>query len=181
MVCWVHGANSSGQVFNYIIDRMPEHEHVRFEYKVTTPLRENLERLEAFVALHGCEIVVGHSMGGVMAALLMARGKIKKGVAISSPLAGMLIGNFVPFIQVLIDLRITNPLYGELRRHRFDDRFLSIVATGFEPGYNDGVVPCASQRALCGGKKLEFVTNHYEVMLNKEVATAISGHVFSNE
>ena len=178
MICWIHGAYSTGQVFNYMIDHVPDHESYRFEYNTRTPLSTNLENLSTFLRDHNCTQAVGHSLGGVMVAVMMSRGIVTRGTAIASPLAGMFIANFFPVFQLLSDLRSTSPLYSEVRGHKFDDNFLSVVATGFDGGYSDGVVPLWSQNSIKGGKKIKIPTNHYEVMLSPDVARAISAHMF---
>lgn len=178
MICWIHGAHSTGQVFNYMMDHVPPHDSCRFEYDTRTPMATNLTQLTEFLAEHRCTKAVGHSMGGVMAAVMMSRGLIDRGVAIASPLGGLMIANFFPFYQLAHDLRSFSPLFDEIRGHTFDESFLTVVATGLDRGYTDGVVPLWSQTHIKGPKKVKVETNHYEVMLSPTVAAAISEHMW---
>ena len=179
MICWVHGANSTSQVFNYLIGCVPEHDAIFFEYSCRNPLSENIEALTEFLKRENCTRVVGHSLGGVMGAAMMARGHADRATAIASPLGGIFAANFFPLYQLFSDVRSTSPLYCELRGHSFDESFLAIVAEGLDRGYTDGVVPLWSQRALKGVKSETFHTNHYEVVLSADVGRAISDHMFA--
>jgi hypothetical protein len=127
---------------------------------------------------HDATMAVGHSLGGLMAAVLMRREMIERGATIASPLGGLFIANFFPMVQILSDVRSTAPLVSDLRNHQFDDRFLNITAAGLNRGYTDGVVPLWSQNALKGVKRSTVETNHYEVMLSPKVAQMISDHMF---
>lgn len=169
---------STPNVFNYFMERMPEHDALFFEYTVDVPLAVNIARLEKELAPFKVDAIVGHSLGGVMASLMVARGKIKKGAAIASPLGGFTISNWLPINQMLIDTRSWAPIYRELRNHKFNEDFLSVVARGFDSGESDGLVPVYSQTALTGCKRIDVDTNHFEVMLLSDVAEAIRDHIF---
>ncbi len=179
MICWVHGAFSSSTVFNYLVSQMPDHDPVFFEYSVETPLAENVAALRKIMMKKKCRAMVGHSLGGIMAAEMVRSGMVEQGVAIASPLGGFLIGNFIPFTRILNDTRSNSPLIRGIRQHEYDDKFLSIIARGFDGGDSDGVVGVPSQMALKTVKMKDINTNHFEVVLHNDTVKAVKEHLFS--
>lgn len=176
MICWIHGAFSSDRSFNYLRANLPKHDHISFEYDALRPLDENIKTLSVLLADNKVTSVVGHSLGGVMAALMVSRGLVKNGVTIASPLGGFHLANLLPINQLLLDVGSMRPIYHEIRGHSYGDNLLSIVATN-DGGKSDGVVSTISQMAAkCKTTRVEL--NHFEVLLDPSVSDLIKGHLF---
>ena len=175
MICWVHGAFSSSRSFNYLKQFAPKNA-LMFEYSVNTPLESNIETLSRLLEQNPVDAIVGHSLGGVMAAIMVKRLGISKGVAISAPLRGFMIGNLFPFSQVLADTASWGPTICEIADHTFDDNFLSIVARQGNTA-SDGVVPVRSQLGAQGSRINYVDSNHFEVLLEPDVGQLIQKHL----
>lgn len=176
MICWIHGAFSSDKSFNYLRGNLPKHNYISFEYNALSPLAENIQTLTELLKEHEISGVIGHSLGGVMAALMVARGYAQKGVTIASPLGGFHLANLLPVNQLLMDVGSMRPIYHEIRSHKFGNKLLSIVAS-HDGGKSDGVVSISSQMAAkCKTSRVEL--NHFEVLLDPSVSQLIQGHLF---
>jgi pimeloyl-ACP methyl ester carboxylesterase len=174
MIAWIHGAFSTSRSFNYLIHYLPDNA-LRFEYSETDPLEYNIERLVDEISKTPVRGVVGHSLGGVISAIINKRHGIK-GAAIASPLGGFGIGNVFPMMQVLQDTAsLTSPIIRELKSHKFSNDFLSIC-TELPNRNTDGVVPLRSQMALKGSVQKKVDTNHFEVLLDPRVGAYLDEH-----
>jgi len=176
MICWVHGAKASPRSFNYLLGLLPDHALMMYEYRVETPLRDNIARLEELAAAQSITRFVGHSLGGVIAAEMVKRHG-GKGVAIASPLGGSDLANFMPVSQMLFDVASLQPIFRGLNAHTFNTDFLSIVASN-DGGYSDGVITVKSQKGARGSLLAHFDANHFEVLLDPAVAELIRNHLF---
>lgn len=172
MIIWVHGAFSTGRCFNYL-KQFTNVPNIIFEYSESTPLIQNITRLEGIVENNPITGIVGHSLGGLMAAIVNKRHGIR-GVAISSPLGGFPIGTLSP-LRVMRDTAWSSPIINEIVHHNYGDDFLSICShtTGNK---TDGVVPLKSQLAIRGGLKKTLDCNHFEVLLEPKIGEYLSDH-----
>lgn len=176
-VCWIHGAYSSDRAFNYLRTKLPSHRRLVFEYDVRTPLELNLESLSQLLDSITVDGIVGHSLGGVMAALMVKREYAPRGVAIASPLGGFPVANFFPLTQLLVDVASTRRTFTELKAHNFEDKLLNIVAS-YDGRWTDGVVPVNSQLSVKTDLVEKVHMNHFEVLLDEKIGEMINDHIF---
>lgn len=177
MIAWIHGAKSTARSFNYLRSLLPEHPALVFEYRVETPLEKNIAALSLVLDQTPVKAIVGHSLGGVMGALMKIRHNVPRLVTISSPLAGSAVANFLPISRMMYDVASWRPVYGEISRHEFDPTTRCIVSTN-DGGFSDGVVTVASQMNCRGAEIIKVDINHFEVLLDPYVADLIQEHLF---
>lgn len=180
-IAYIHGARSSNRSFNYLVERLPEHEVLSFAYSCEIPLSQNIERISEELSAAQPDAIIGHSMGGLIAASYKMRNPSPKLVTIATPYNGSMAATMMRlFSQLFRDVCTTNPLFRRLQRHQYDHSFLAIVTTGQERDAfrSDGVITISTQKALTGCKYLMFPINHFEVLMAPEVAEAIEDHLF---
>lgn len=179
-ICYIHGLNSSRRSFAYVASQLTEdgpNGDVLIDYNSRQPLEDSVRQVLRFVPKDEPVILVGHSLGGVIAALIAQRAKanITKLVTISAPLGGSKFAAFARWvasgIPLLGDITTTSPAIVELKTGKIVIPTLSIISTGgslptsSEP--NDSVVSVSSQRALASAKKVEINANHFEILLHE--------------
>lgn len=175
MIMWVHGAFCTPEVFDFMLAQLPPHDHVLHSYSANTPLLDNLANLEDAIISNNITKIVGHSYGGLMAAVMKMRGIVDIGVALAAPLAGFRIGNYFPITQTLIDTRSRNPIFSELRQHTFDERFLTIV--GHQYVWSDGLVSVASASAIRGSSRADVRSTHWKCLKHPQITQRIADHL----
>lgn len=172
-ILYIHGANSTHRSFNFLKTKLREHEALYFEYDTHKPCQSNIVLAQNIV--DGCEpdAIIGHSLGGVITAYLHTTAKR---VAIASPFAGSALANWFPmYSQLMRDVATTSSLIRGIRGKEVDpDRFLAIVANGLDGNGFDGVITSRSQMALSGASYLSYNLNHFEVMVDFDVAEQIN-------
>ena len=189
-VVWIHGLNSSHHSFGYLIKALPKHNHVLIDYNSHQSLRSSLDQVRA--KLPGGELVlVGHSLGGVIAALLAAEEpeRVKRLVTISSPFRGSRAAAtlrwFPGSLPVLGDITPRGEFMSTVTSLQLEVPTLSIISTGghlpTSPEPNDSVVAISSQRALRFGKKVEIKLNHFEVLMSEKTAKLLNDFIFTEE
>lgn len=181
-VAYIHGAKSTRRSFNYLVELLPEHEPVFVEYLSSTPLEQNIKTVTKRLLKEEPDAIIGHSLGGVIGAFAKLKMPHTRMVAIASPFGGVFMANFLRFQgQMYKDVGSWNPLFHQLHVSEFDASMLALVATGSEAETpaTDGVVPVASQTALVGCLYEEVALNHFEVLMDEDVAKIIESHIFN--
>lgn len=170
---FIHGANSTRRSFGYIRQVMrTRHTPHFFEYDTHVQCVKNIEACQRMVDEIKPHVIIGHSLGGVMAAHMKTDARR---VSIASPFGGSAIANWLPmYSQLMRDVATTSPIICALRRMEFaEDKFLSIVANGLDGGGFDGVVSVTSQKTLKGPDYRMFDLNHAEVLLDEFIVSVI--------
>ena len=170
-ILFIHGANSTQRSFAWLAPAITDDPY-HFEYDTNDPAFSNIARCQETVDKIKPDVVIGHSLGGVMAAYLKTDAKI---VTIAAPFGGSAIANWLPsFSQLMRDVATTSPLIRGLRNKAVDGkRFLSIVANGLDGGGWDGVLSHSSQTALKGPTYVVRDLNHFEVLVDEKVLSVI--------
>jgi pimeloyl-ACP methyl ester carboxylesterase len=150
---------------------------VLIDYQSRQPIEDSVRQVLRFIPKDEPIALVGHSLGGVIAALIALRGyaNVSKLVTISAPLGGSRFAAFARWvasgIPLLNDITTSSPAILELQNRKIVPPVLSIISTGGslptsnEP--NDSVVSVSSQRALSYAKKVEINANHFEILLHE--------------
>lgn len=170
---YIHGANSSKRSFAYLQPRIQTpHEAVYFEYDTNTPCAINIATCQKLVERIAPQVIIGHSLGGIITAYLDANAKK---VTIATPFGGSAIANWLPmYSQLMRDVATTSSVIYGLRRREMDpNKFLAIVANGIDGDGFDGSVSTVSQMTLRGPDYRVYDLNHIEVLLDDQVISAI--------
>lgn len=186
-IVYIHGLNQSSHSFNYIRDKLPEHDAVALNYSSHQPLRDSMQDVRDKLP-KGRFTLVGHSLGGLLAILMAAEhvDRCDKVVTISSPLAGSKAAAglrwFPGHPKIIEDITPTSPKIELISQLKLHLPTLSIISTAGalpvarEP--NDGIVTIESQRALTFGKKIEVKANHFEVLMHEKTVKLLLEFLF---
>lgn len=185
-IWYVHGAGASGRSFTWLQTQLPAHTPHLFSYGVSDGLALGIERLGAAMAA-APGLVIGHSLGGLIGAGVIAQPACRGLVTLAAPFGGLSVMLFLALFrkaQVLRDLSPFNPVLHALGAAVMQSQkpFLPIVATSglsFLPGANDGVVPVASQTAIDAAPYQTLAVNHFETLLSPEAATLITAFILT--
>ena len=179
-ICYVHGAGASERSFVWLQKQLPSHAPYYFTHSVKDQLSASIMGLSSFVIENDITMIIGHSIGGVMAAACVDCPSIEKIVSLCSPFGGMRYAEYMYMYsreQLFYDMRQYGPILSAIRAKSITKPHLAIIGTKslpFTSEPNDGVVTVVSQTALYGPHYEITALNHFEVLLSKEVAGLIS-------
>lgn len=181
-IIYVHGANSTGNSFNYIAHQLPSHSPIYFGYETNTDLKPAIETLTEILMRLGPGVkVVGHSLGGIISLLAADYQPGTKIVTIASPFGGSQVAGALRWIS-------KNPLFHQIYPH--SELISSLHAKEHQPEAvlpitacsgryfgkrGDTIVSLSSQQALSSLRD-RYVTlpyNHFEILQSKEVVQHI--------
>jgi pimeloyl-ACP methyl ester carboxylesterase len=180
-ICYIHGLNSSHHSFAYISKELGG-SVLSINYNSYQPLDKSIVQVAMQLPTNEPIILVGHSLGGVIAMRIAAVGmhNIQKVVTISSPLGGSraaLFASMLSGLPVLRDIVPGSVHIKAIAKMPAPCPVLSIITTGGLPmpasAPNDSVVTVASQMALTFAEKVEIKASHFEVLLHDETVNAI--------
>ena len=181
IVYYVHGAGATRLSFRWLIDRLPVHTVQYFDYHTDEGLSPCIDRLGKTVAVGPPCVVVGHSLGGVIAAAMAPLPPVQGVVSICAPFAGLPSATLLAMLrpnQLFRDVSSLNPALRRIREGVVEHKkpHLAIVGDYGLPlcgSDNDGVVPVESQMAIPGLPYSMFNLNHFEVLLSSDVSIVI--------
>lgn len=174
----IHGLNSTSHSFNYILEKFEPDwpgKVTLVNYDSHRPLREILEQVKRQLPKSDDLVLVGHSLGGVVAVLLAhdMADFISHVITISSPIGGSKAAIALQWLPnsppILHDITPGSP-YIKLAQTKPSCPVRSIITTGGhlptsgEP--NDSVVTVASQKASPATKKAEVRASHFEGLMH---------------
>jgi len=185
LIWYIHGAASTPASFNWLKERLPLHDAVDVEYDNYSPLSDTIAYLREAALKETQPInIVGHSLGGVIAASVAQVAPIRKIVTMGTPFGGSFAASLMRWFmptQLFRDICQQSPVISSLRANPPSTPIKSFVT---DSGLvvlgeaTDGVVTVSSQKALKGPEYHSVSTNHFEVLLNPRVATEISKFLF---
>lgn len=192
----VHGAWSTSQSFNHIINFIRDTTVHRFEYDCQRNTAEQIVSqlnllLDQLSENNKTAIIIGHSFGGMIALACSTHSAVSRVITVGSPSSGMIIG---PIAQWLLTTKapiLSNVFYnkGLARKLRLINyrKPVDVVVTtsGFNPLLcqpNDGVVTVESQdNWLPDTAILTYIdSSHYEVLQSNQLIQLIIQRVFAN-
>jgi pimeloyl-ACP methyl ester carboxylesterase len=182
-ILFIHGAGASNRSFNWISDHLPKFSHSYFSYDMNSNITECINRVNKQISDHDVPtIVVGHSLGGLMAAGVCDHPLIKKVVTMSTPLGGILSAglyglmnsqpmfrDLLPYSTVLYDIKSRN-----IKNRKPHKAFITTHGLPIVSEANDGVVMVSSQMAWETPIYEKFNLNHFEVLMDKEILSQIN-------
>lgn len=179
-ITYIHGAGASPRSFAWLQERLPEHRATFVTYSVSDTMSTVVERVLDLVTSCGeRQILVGHSMGGLIAAACSHHTLVSRVATLSAPFGGLHMAGLASLFSsapMLRDLARYSAGMIRLRAEGVGCPALSVVGTAGLPFIrepNDGAVTVASQRALPGPRYVETPLNHFEVLLDQAVADLI--------
>lgn len=184
-IVFIHGAGATADSFNFIepkLDKRFDREFI--QYDSNNGFKNNLKlMIDQQISTDEELFFVSHSLGGLYALHLgeYLNGAVVGSVSISSPFNGSesaSVLNMIKPCQLYSDISpYADPIYGS-RSLKITYPWTQIVTTGGKSHWmdesNDGVV---TKKSMMIRKDMEFIeinTNHYEVMMNREVIDVIN-------
>lgn len=179
LVTSIHGAFSSPTAFNYVIDKS-KHIWQSVDYSdKTTGIDEIVEKLYENITTD--TILVGHSLGGVIGALLLAHEKIHGLITIGSPLGGIRLNHMFSMYMAksfVSELKPRGKIIQstQISLHNTEKDVYHVITTrGFNPfifSESDGVVEVSSQLTTTHCK-IHMNYGHNEIMTSPELVQNI--------
>jgi pimeloyl-ACP methyl ester carboxylesterase len=174
----IHGAGATPRAFIWLQDHlpvvMPGLAITHFTHGLQETLEEALLRMTATLdASKDSCFLMGHSLGGVMAAALASHHRVQKVVCIAPPFGGSKVANIYRWFHsspLFESIRPENAMLRALRARPAPPKpTLVIVATSglpFMQEPNDGVLTVTSQEAITGARIERVDATHTEVLLH---------------
>lgn len=182
IVC-IHGAWSSPVSFNHLSSRV-RGSWVRCSYDPGEKLPAVISRI-----YDSCDrpcVVIGHSLGGIVALNLHDNPNVLGIATMASPLAGLQLTYLAKFLSrsdLICDAASDGRLMRDTKSRTYTKPVLHLVSTrGFNPFIyedNDGVVPLRSQRDWHCGEVMDIDANHYEILQHPDAIAGISRFIAS--
>lgn len=192
-IVYIHGANSTSRSFNYIQQRLPDHEILNLEYDVNVPFLQNKQVMadmikQTFGRKKIC--VVGHSLGGLFAVRLMNENKnVERAFVMSAPFGGSKFINYIswlcPGYQLFKDISTSSDVIKYFKITKQTKPIMQVITTGggnpFLGEPNDGTVTVSSQKAIGGAVFTESSRNHFEVLLDDKTVSLMKQYMLCHD
>jgi pimeloyl-ACP methyl ester carboxylesterase len=186
-IVYIHGANATGDSFNYIRTHIKGYEEVVFEYDSKDGFYHNLEKMQKKMRRLKDTFFVCHSLGGIYALHLANEfpKKVLGAITISTPYGGAEVADyakyFLPFSRLLKDIGPNSRPIKSANGIELQHPWTQIVTTkGSSPWMveeNDGVVTLRSMRYRSDMTQIEIAANHYEIVINSECVKIIKDKI----
>lgn len=180
----IHGAGASPLSLATLRRNLEGSRTVCFSYDATDPFSSILDRCVAELRASRCDVVVGHSFGGVLAWHAGQEvGHVLSGCSVATPWGGFIYADVIDWLtlgglpnQFFSNISRFGPHLVRPRTSPSRTPWLNVVTTRgainrFPP--NDGVVTVSSQRSIHQGSTLSTVEideSHSEVLQTDELA-----------
>jgi pimeloyl-ACP methyl ester carboxylesterase len=180
---YIHGANASGESFNYIREHLKHDDELVIEYSSKTGFEDNLSIMHQLLVNFDDMVFIGHSLGGIYSLHLahLLPEQVLGAVTMSTPYGGSRAADyakyFLPFSRLLRDIGPSSRPMKLTNRTPITHPWTNIVTTrGDSPWMvepNDGVVTIASMRHRSDMEYIDLDLNHYEVVISKKTVNVI--------
>lgn len=180
MNIWIHGANSTPKTFSYFLEGLQDPNPIMIHYNVNDGLLENVASIKNEIedSGKGPYNLIGHSMGGVIGALLIHSGlDVKKFYSISAPFGGEKVATYLqwwfPNHRLYRDICQYQNHFRQLASKELEiDHKIIVTTMGNNPIFlgeeNDGIVTVGSQTAIPGANYKFIHLNHFEILQDHE-------------
>lgn len=182
-IVYIHGANATGDSFNYIRKNLRHNDEVVLEYDSANGFDNNLEMMRQQLENYDDIFFICHSLGGIYALYLanIYSDRVLGAVTLSTPYGGAESAEYtkhlLPFSKLLNDISPSSRPMSGSRELSVTHPWTNVVSTrGNSPWIihpNDGVVTIKSMRCREDMVLEELDVNHYEVVLSKKTIALI--------
>jgi hypothetical protein len=190
-IVYIHGANASGNSFNYIRENLQYNDELVLEYDSREGFDYNLDKLYTQLQKYKDIFFVCHSLGGIYAVYLADKlgKKVLESVTLSTPYGGAEVANyakyFFPFNRLIRDVGSHSVPIKNLDKIKIQHPWTQIVTTKGESLWihvaNDGVVTVNSQQHRNDMDFIDLHINHYEVVMSPRVVEIIKNKISKYE
>jgi pimeloyl-ACP methyl ester carboxylesterase len=182
---YIHGANATSESFNYIRSKLGK--GIDINYDSRNGFENNLN--DILKQLSGKEniVFVAHSLGGIYALHIanIIPDQILGAVTLSTPYGGAEVADYVqyflPFSRLMRDIGPSSWVMRQAGNIKIQHPWTNIVTVKGQSPFivepNDGVVTISSQKKIKDMELVEVDCNHYEVVLNDQVAKLIQERI----
>lgn len=184
-IFFIHGAASTPLSFNWLKGNLKPHNAIDIAYENQTPLIDTIDHLRKKVSeCNVPPIIIGHSLGGIIAASIAQEVSVKKIVTMSTPFGGSFAASLVRWFmpsQLIKDVCQQSPVLLSLQKNPPKIPMLSFVTDSnliMLGERTDGVVTVASQMALNGPNYIKVDVNHFEILMYPLVIDEINNFIF---
>lgn len=188
-ILYVHGAGGSEKSFQWLREQLPFRAKF-FSYDIDkSPIPWSARRLEKLIDIGKPTIVIGHSLGGLLATHCAMLPNVKMLVTLNAPYGGIHHAEILSWFtseSLIRDLALHSSFLTAVRAVKITVPHLAIVGTsGMPPSIfgghdNDSVLTVASQTAMSNIQYTKLPLNHFEVLLSPVVANLINQFIESN-
>ena len=181
----IHGAWSSDISFNHIASQIrADWQHFAYDHH-TEGLRHIIQRARESIT-EPC-VLIGHSLGGMVALALEDSPHIRGIITLASPLTGLdlnLVQVYLSRSSLIGEITNRSHIVKDIQKHSYTKPVLHLVANrGYNPfiyEQNDGVLPYKVQTGWSCGPICEIAANHYEILQSSDSIANISRFLREN-
>jgi predicted alpha/beta hydrolase family esterase len=184
----VHGAGASKKSFNWLNEHLNKKNKIHFfSYDMYGNIPDCVKKInEQIDLINEPTVVIGHSLGGLLAADVCDNKNVEKIITMSTPLGGILaVGLFglmnsnamfrelLPYSNILYEIKKKNV--------KIKKPHMAIVTTHGLPiisEENDGVVMVSSQMSWETPIYKKYDLNHFEVLMSQEILEEIKKFIY---
>ena len=184
-IYYIHGAASTPLCFNWMKQELKRHDFVNISYDSHTPLSKTIRDVCDKVAQHKTPpVILGHSLGGVIATAVAQSVPVKKIITLSTPFGGSFAASLMRWFmptQLFKDISQQSPILVALKNNTPTIPILSFVTDSnltILGERTDGVVTVRSQTELIGPQYIHVDLNHFEVLLSADVVEKINQFIW---
>ena len=184
-IVYIHGANATGESFNYIKNKLGG--GIDVNYDSSNGFENNLKDMQAALDGQTDLVFVAHSLGGIYSLHLANSmpNAVKGAITLSTPYGGAASADyakyFLPFSRLMRDIGPSSWAMKQADKIKIQHQWTNVVTVKGQSPFmhepNDGVVTIASQKHHADMELIEVDFNHYEVVLSDVVVGLIQERV----
>lgn len=195
----IHGAWCTKKSFNYLIDSLHTsksskniNDVVCFEYDNSKrSIREIIDSAnKQLTKLEKDTIIIGHSLGGLVALALEDNDSVSDVITVASPTNGLRVGVLLEFYlqyrePAIHDIMHHSGFIEFLHKKDYDKPIYSLIAnSGFNPFIlekSDGIIPVSAQKKWIpdNASLIEIDCNHTEILQSEEFVDVVKNVIIS--
>lgn len=193
-IFFIHGAWCTKNSFNYITDSLYTskkyskyiNDIIYYEYNNSNKSINDIvaNARDMLYSIGKDSIIVGHSMGGLIALALEQEDPSRKIITIASPISGLKVPKLTEFFLLFREPSLNDIMYHSsficgIHKKRYTKPIYNIISTrGFNPFIfekSDGVISIESQTKWTphNSKLIEIQSSHHEILQSEELVDII--------
>ena len=175
----IHGAWSSPLSFTHLESKIKGHWQMFSYDHASESMDLIIERANKEIT--DSSLVIGHSLGGIVALSMESNPLVRGVITLASPLSGLelnLIQLYLSRSSLLSQIANDSKTIRQMKQHEYTKPVLHAVASrGYNPFIferNDGVLPYKIQTGWSCGQLADVDANHYEILQSPQTAKLIN-------